>query len=103
MAHITIIGTVTATPETREELQRLLYDQVAPTRREPGCLNYDLHVDARDPCVFVFYENWASQADLDAHMNMPHLAPLIGEIDRLLACPVDIRHLTMLTPIVLMD
>jgi quinol monooxygenase YgiN len=97
MAHITIIGTVVAKPETREELERLLAAQVAPTRAEPGCLNYDFHADAEDPCTFVFYENWRSQADLDAHLAMPHLRPLFSQIERLLARPVDIRHLTMLS------
>jgi quinol monooxygenase YgiN len=97
MSHVTIIGTVTAKPETRAELHALLVKQVEPTRKEAGCINYDFHVDAEDPCVFVFYENWRSQADLDAHLEMPHLAPLFSQIDRLLACPVSIRHLTMLS------
>jgi quinol monooxygenase YgiN len=93
----TIIGTVTARPETREELATLLGAQVAPTRAEPGCINYDFHVDAADPCVFVFYENWTSRAALDAHLAMPHLQPLFSQLDRLLSRPVDIRALTMLS------
>jgi quinol monooxygenase YgiN len=97
MSHVTIIGTVCARPETREELARLLAAQVAPTRAEPGCINYDFHADAADPCCFVFYENWRSQADLDAHLAMPHLAPLFSQLDRLLAEPVRIRHLNMLS------
>lgn len=97
MAHVTIIGTVNAKPDTRDELLGLLASQVAPTRTEPGCINYDFHVDAADPCCFVFYENWQSQADLDAHLAMPHLAPLFSQLERLLAKPVDIRHLTMLS------
>ncbi|MBS1303470.1 putative quinol monooxygenase [Loktanella sp. SALINAS62] len=97
MTHVTIIGTVTAKPETRDELQAVLSAQVAPTRAEPGCLNYDFHVDAVDPCCFVFYENWQTQADLDKHMAMPHLTPLLSQLDRLLARPVDIRALKMLS------
>lgn len=97
MAPVTIIGTVVARPEAREELQKLLAAQVEPTRAEPGCLNYDFHADAADPCTFVFYENWRSQADLDAHMGMPHLRPLLSQVDRLLARPVEIRHLIMLS------
>jgi quinol monooxygenase YgiN len=93
----TIIGTVTARPETREELAALLQAQVAPTRAEAGCINYDFHCDASDPSVFVFYENWTSRAALDAHLEMPHLKPLFTQLDRLLACPVDIRPLTMLS------
>ena len=93
----TIIGTVTARPETRDELATLLMAQVAPTRAEAGCINYDLHVDAADPCVFIFYENWTDRAALDAHLAMPHLQPLFSQLDRLLTCPVEIRPLTMLS------
>ena len=97
MRHVTIIGTVRARADTRAELGSLLAAQVAPTRAEPGCISYDFHVDAADPCCFVFYENWRSQADLDAHLAMPHLQPLFSQLDRLLAAPVEIRHLTMLS------
>ena len=93
----TIIGTLTARPETREELASLLMALVAPTRAEAGCINYDFHVDAADPCVFVFYENWTDRAALDAHLAMPHLQPLVSQLDRLLACPVELRPLTMLS------
>ena len=93
----TIIGTLTARPETREELASLLMALVAPTRAEAGCINYDFHVDAADHCVFVFYENWTDRAALDAHLAMPHLQPLVSQLDRLLACPVEIRPLTMLS------
>ena len=93
----TIIGTLTARPETREELASLLMALVAPTRAEAGCINYDFHIDAADPCVFVFYENWTDRAALDAHLAMPHLQPLFSQLDRLLACPVEIRPLTMLS------
>lgn len=90
---VSLIATLTARPETREELFRLLVDQVEPTRAEHGCINYNLHVDAGDPCVFVFYENWQSQADLDEHMKMPHLEPLLSQIDRLLAKPIEMWRL----------
>lgn len=93
----TIIGTVVAKPETRAELQEILAAQVEPTRAEAGCVNYDFHADASDPCVFVFYENWNTQADLDAHLTKPHLKPLFDRRAELLARPVEIRHLTMLS------
>ena len=93
----TIIGTVVAKPETREELQEILAAQVAPTRAEEGCLNYDFHVDAENDCVFVFYENWNSQRDLDEHLRKPHLKPLFDRQGELLSRPVEIRQLNMLS------
>ena len=93
----TIIGTVVAKPEKRDELMRILAAQVAPTRAEPGCINYDFHCDESDPNVFVFYENFLSKEALEEHLNKPHLKPLMDKLDELLAKPVDIRHLEMLS------
>lgn len=98
--HCTIIGTVVAKPEKREELQAILAAQVAPTRAEPGCMNYDFHVDAKDPNVFMFYENWRSQADLSMHLKMPHVNPLQSRAEELLARPVEIHFYEMLSEIV---
>ena len=92
---VTVIATVLARPERRDELYRLLVKLVAPTRAEPGCLNYDLLVDAEDPCVFVFHDNWRSEADLRAHMGMAHMEPLVSQLERLAARPIDVRRLTM--------
>ncbi len=97
MTLCTLIGTVVAKDETREQLRRILADQVAPTRAEAGCVSYDFHVDAKDPNVFVFYENWKSRADLDTHLKTPHLQPLFGRLEQLLAQPVEMRFLTMIS------
>ena len=93
----TIIGTVTAKPDKREELRKILNSFVAPTRTEPGCINYDFHCDANDPNIFVFYENFVDQQALDTHLAMPYLKPLIDRTDELLAKPVEIRYLNMLS------
>ena len=93
----TIIGTVVAKPEKREELMRILAAQVAPTRAEAGCINYDFHCDKADPNTFVFYENFVSKEALDEHLTKAHLKPLMDRLDELLAEPVNIRHLDMLS------
>jgi quinol monooxygenase YgiN len=93
----TIIGTVVAKPERRDELMRILAAQVAPTRAEPGCVNYDFHCDLSDPNVFVFYENFVSKEALEDHLKQAHLKPLRDRLDDLLAEPVNIRYLEMLS------
>ena len=93
----TIIGTVVAKPEKRDELMRILAAQVAPTRAEPGCINYDFPCDKSDPNIFIFYENFVSKAALDDHLKKSHLQPLMDRLDELLAKPVDIRYLEMLS------
>jgi quinol monooxygenase YgiN len=75
----------------RRELQRLL----APTRAEAGCISYDLHQSQTDPALFVFYENWKSQADLDAHFETPHLQAMIKLVPELADGPFDITKWTI--------
>jgi quinol monooxygenase YgiN len=93
----TLVATLVAKPEKRSELLDILLGQVAPSRAEAGCLNYDLHCDKEDPNVFVFYENWVNREALDRHLEEPHLRPLMARRDELLAKPIDLRFVDMLT------
>jgi quinol monooxygenase YgiN len=93
----TIIGTVVAKPERRDELMQILAAQVAPTRAEPGCINYDFHCDKSDPNTFIFYENFVNKDALEEHLKKAHLKPLMDRLDELLAEPVNIRYLDMLS------
>jgi quinol monooxygenase YgiN len=62
----------------KEEMLKL----VPLTRREPGCIQYDMHINVgtepndymkENPGLFMFYEIWRSREDWDLHMNMPYL------------------------------
>jgi quinol monooxygenase YgiN len=69
-----------------QELSSLL----APTRRERGCINYDMHQSPNDPGMFLFHENWASEEDLKRHFETPHIKRWIQEAEALLAEPMDL-------------
>jgi quinol monooxygenase YgiN len=80
---ITVVATFQAQPGKKKELRAALTGLVAPTRKETGCLNYDLHVSPEDPAKFLFHENWASRAHLDAHFHSPHIQALLPRVDKL--------------------
>jgi quinol monooxygenase YgiN len=54
-----------------DELKRVLIGLAAPTRKEPGCLSYEIFQNLADPCDFTFVEEWSSDAALDAHRQAP--------------------------------
>jgi len=83
MKTITVIATFQARPGKEAELKRALIGLVTPTRKEAGCLNYDLHVLTDDPAKFLFHENWTSQAHLDAHLQSEHIKALLPRVDEL--------------------
>lgn len=96
-AMITAIAIARAKPGQENELGRRMKALVAPTLAEPGCINYDLHRSNTDPAVWIFYENWQSQADLDAHMQSAHYRSFFSRADEVLA-HVDAYFSSMMLP-----
>jgi len=83
MKNITVVATFLARPGKEAELQKALISLVAPTRKEAGCINYDLHVLPEDAGKFLFHENWTSKAHLDAHLQSPHIQVLLPRLNEL--------------------
>lgn len=76
-----------ARPGKESELRDALTEVLAPTRKEDGCLFYDLHVAADDPSKFLFHESWVSQAHHHAHDQTPHIQRLLPRIKELSSPP----------------
>jgi quinol monooxygenase YgiN len=83
MKTITVIATFQARPGKETELRDALLKLIVPTRKEEGCINYDLHQAADDPAKFLFHENWTNRAALDAHMKSMHVQELIPRVGEL--------------------
>ena len=83
MNDVTILARFRAKPGREARLLQELKRLPEPTRAEEGCITYDLHQSQSDPALFVFYENWASQAALDAHFGTPHLQALLRLVPEL--------------------
>jgi quinol monooxygenase YgiN len=72
-APLTIVARIEARPGCEEKVEASLRALIAPTLREDGCLQYDLHRDNEHPGRFLFYENWESRPQWQAHMESAHL------------------------------
>jgi quinol monooxygenase YgiN len=80
---ITVVATFQAKPGKETELQKALISLVAPTRKEAGCINYDLHISPEDAGKFLFHENWTTKAALGAHLQNTHIQVLLPRMDAL--------------------
>jgi len=58
---------------------------VGPTRKEEGCLTYDLHRSADAPSAFLLHEIWTSREAHSRHTNTPHFLRWNARKDSLLA------------------
>ncbi len=61
-----------AVPGREQDLERELSALLEPTRKESGCLAYELHRDPEHPGRFMFYEKFKNQVALDQHLNSLH-------------------------------
>jgi len=61
-------------PGTRESFLEAAKPCIAITNTEKGCISYTLLCDPNDEGKLMFFEEWESMADLQAHLGAPHLA-----------------------------
>ena len=74
MPDLHVVAVLRAKPGGEDVVRDALTALVTPTRAEAGCVSYSLSQSAADPSTFITEEVWTSQADLDAHMQTPHIA-----------------------------
>jgi len=82
--------------ENVEKALPLFEKLVAETRKENGCICYELYRDTKDTTHFVFDEQWESQAHLDAHFKTPHFTTIIPQVGAL-ADPSRTKSVQVLT------
>ena len=90
---LTVIACMRAKPGKEAELRTALESLVEPSKADPGNVNYDLHQGVDDPAVFTFYENWRSKADLDQHLQSPHMRAGLAGLPELVEGELSVQTL----------
>ena len=85
---LTVVAIFVPKSGRAEELATALRAMVAPTRREEGCLNYDLHAANDGSGLLFFHETWASADHHRAHLDTLHVRHLLTITPDLLAEPI---------------
>jgi quinol monooxygenase YgiN len=82
---LTLVALLRAKEGQQLLLEAELRALVAPTRKEEGCLQYDLHRGADQPGTFLFHEVWESREHHAAHTRTPHFLRWNARKDSLVA------------------
>ena len=90
---ISIIAVLKAKPGKNDALKQVLAALVAPTRQEPGNVEYALFQLRDAPDTFYVRESWHDRAGLDAHIALPHFQAFMARMDELLAEPLRLDYL----------
>ncbi|MCD8138763.1 MAG: antibiotic biosynthesis monooxygenase [Planctomycetaceae bacterium] len=71
---VIVTAKVTASPGRRDEFVALAQDCIAATRREDGCISYELYASTENPDDLLYFERWASQEAVERHGTSAHMA-----------------------------
>ena len=88
---IVVTGSVTARPDTFDEVRRLSLEHVRRSRGEPGCISHAVHVDCENPLKLVFFEQWADRAALLTHFAVPASRDFVRALQSLAAAAAAIE------------
>ena len=91
-----VLARITVKPEAADTARGILVELVTHSRKEAGCVRYELFQQADHPHVFQTVEQWTDQAAADAHMTTPHVGAAIAAAGALFAAPPEILAYTQL-------
>ncbi len=98
MSVVTVVARIYPKPGKEDEVASLLVEMAAAVRAsEPDCLVYRPHSSAKEPVVFLFYEQYRSREAFDVHRKAPHLAQFRDRMQDLLAQPTEVAFYNALT------
>jgi quinol monooxygenase YgiN len=86
-----VVARIKARAETVSEVRELLSSLVEPTRKELGCITYELLQNTKDATDFTFVEEWESDEALASHLASDHLKAIGPRLQPVVARPPDIR------------
>ena len=81
----TMVVIVTVKDGKGGELETAMKPAIAATRKEKGCIAYDLNRDNKDANKYYVYERWQSLAALEAHLQTEHIKTFLGKIGDIVA------------------
>lgn len=88
---IVVTGSVTARPDSFDEVRRLSLEHVHRSRTEPGCISHSVQVDCENPLRLVFFEQWTDRAALAAHFAVPASRDFVRSLQSLAAASTTIE------------
>jgi quinol monooxygenase YgiN len=93
MAVISVVATFIPKENQAKVVESILRGMVNPTRKEPGCLRYELYGATGPEPQFVLIEAYADQPALEAHRATEHYKNYRSKIADALKEPIKVAVL----------
>lgn len=83
MTNLKMIVHFEARPGRVEELRGALRGLIEPTRKDAGCIRYELWQGLTDSAQFTFVEEWESESHLEAHIQTARVQSTFRQLPEL--------------------
>ena len=77
---VRVIATARVRPEARADLLAQARAFIDATRREDGCIAYDLLASVSDPGALATIERWSHRGAALAHLGAPHTQTFLAAL-----------------------
>ncbi len=91
---VTIIATLYAKAGQEDALAARMQEMTIETRKEAGCILYELQRSNEDPREFIMVEYWRDAEAVALHDASAHMAALVADLPALVERPVAVRKYT---------
>jgi quinol monooxygenase YgiN len=82
---VKVVVKIRARSDKVAEARKLLLWLAEKSRNEHGCVGYSVLENIAEPSLFVLYEEWESQAELNAHGETEHVRQVMAEAPAIVA------------------
>ncbi len=91
MSSLRVVARIKAKSDKVGEVRDLLCGLIEPTRKESGCVSYELLQNREDPTDFTFVEEWESDAAFESHAASDHIKAIGPKLQPVVEDVPDIR------------
>jgi quinol monooxygenase YgiN len=78
-----------ARPGNEAGVESALRKVIVPTRKESGCLSIHAFRSIKDAGLFYIHSRWVDEAGFDNHVEQPHTAQFVEEVQPLVDHELD--------------
>lgn len=91
---IIVTGSVTARPDSFDDLRQASLNHVRRSRTEDGCLLHSVYVDVEHPLRLFVYEEWRDLVALEVHGQVAGSRTFLAAVRALTASsePITVHH-----------
>jgi quinol monooxygenase YgiN len=87
---VRVVVKVVARTEAIAEITTIVLKLAAHSRKETGCVSYEVLQDTSNAEIFFLIEEWTSVAALDAHNKTAHFHEAVSKSQPFLAKPLEV-------------